>query len=721
MATLVLSTVGTVLGGPIGGAIGSLIGQSIDRQLFGPGPRHGPRLNELSVQTSTYGTPIPRIYGRMRVAGSVVWATDLKESTEAQSGAKGQPEVVIYSSSASFAVALSSRAAQRIGRIWADGKLLRGEAGDFKVKTGFRFYSGTEDQPIDPLIASIEGLDATPAYRGTAMAVFEDLELAEYGNRIPFLTFEVVAHEEAPGLGVILKDASAGVIDCIATQPVQGYAAYGRSIRSAVQPLVDQFGVGLIDDGSVVRSPASGSATAVLEEDLGCSAGAEPSPRVERSQAAARTLPATLTLSYYDPARDYQAGQMRASTGGSAGLHESVELPIVSAAGAMKALAETSLARRWAQRETLALRLAPSHLGMEPGAVVHLPDGTLWTAEKVAAEAFVAVVQLRPAWSSVGTLPAEPGRAVVSPDIITAATAVALLDLPDLGLFRHDVPVLHLAACNASAGWRAVPIEVLAAGEISSGLSAVGEAMMGTAVAALGTGQAALLDLASYVEVDLVDEEHWLESRDDAALAQGANLAVLGSELIQFGTATPVQPKRFRLERLLRGRRGTEWAMYSHSAGEPFVLLRSTSLREIALGPAALGSTVEVRALGVGDGSGTATSNIAGGEAMRPPSPVHLKADLQADGSLHVSWVRRSRAGWAWLDEIEAPLGETAERYRVRIESAAASIEGEPASESIQFAAAQLAQLGAGPATVTVAQIGDHALSRAVALELILP
>src|SRR5688572_31258169 len=91
MATLVFSTVGTILGGPIGGAIGALIGQSIDEQVLGPNSR-GPRLGDLSVQTSSYGTQIPRVYGRMRVAGSVIWSTDLVQSEET-SGAKGQPGV----------------------------------------------------------------------------------------------------------------------------------------------------------------------------------------------------------------------------------------------------------------------------------------------------------------------------------------------------------------------------------------------------------------------------------------------------------------------------------------------------------------------------------------------------------------------------------------------------------------------------------------------------
>ena len=37
----------------------------------------------------------------------------------------------------------------------------------------------------------------TPAHRGIAYAVFEQLQLADFGNRIPSLTFEVIA-DEAP-------------------------------------------------------------------------------------------------------------------------------------------------------------------------------------------------------------------------------------------------------------------------------------------------------------------------------------------------------------------------------------------------------------------------------------------------------------------------------------------------------------------------------------------
>ena len=151
MATLILTAVGSAVGGPIGGAIGSLIGQQIDQRLFAPKAREAARLGDLAVQGSTYGAFIPKVFGTMRVAGTVIWAMDLQEDRRTVSQGKGRPKATVYSYRASFAVALSARPGMRVGRIWADGKLLRGAAGDFKVATGFRFHSGREcvRRPVD--------------------------------------------------------------------------------------------------------------------------------------------------------------------------------------------------------------------------------------------------------------------------------------------------------------------------------------------------------------------------------------------------------------------------------------------------------------------------------------------------------------------------------------------------------------------------------------------
>lgn len=715
MATLVLSTVGTILGGPIGGAIGSLLGQSIDQQLFGPGPREGPRLGDLSVQTSTYGTSIPRIFGTMRVAGSIVWSTDLQEDSQTE-GAKGQPDTVTYSYSASFAVALSSRPIGRIWRIWADGKLIRTAEGQFTVSTGFRFYDGSADQPVDPLIASIEGVGLAPAYRGTALAVFEHLQLAEFGNRIPFLTFEVEADPGAVALASILVDVSGGAIASSETSAVAGYAAYGGTIASAVEPLVEMFGVSLFDDGSVLASPAA-TLVQAAEEEVGCSAGPEPRPRSERSQLPARSLPSALSLGYYDPAREFQTGLARAAIDTGAAADEKVELPAVLHASSAKALAETALGRQWAQRDKLTLHLPPAYLAIRPGTLLQLPGGIQpWKTDRVTVDSLAVVAELRPLYATIDTVPADPGRVLPSLGVQPSPTTVAVVELPDDGTGSADSPVVAVAASNASDSWRAVPIDVQLGGARFEARTATAQAKLGTAATVLASGQPAVLDLLNSVEVELFNTDQWLESRDDSALADGSNLALLGKELIQFGDVVPLTPGRFRLSRLLRGRRGTEWAMDLHQAGEPFLMLDRARLQRLQLTSSHSGAILRITPRGLADSDAQAVEVVVSGEAMRPASPVHLRASARSDGSLRCTWVRRSRRGWSWLDGVDAPLDSSTERYRVRLQSAASSIEVETSVPEAEFSAEQLAPLGSGSVTLTSVQVGDFAVSRPASL-----
>ncbi|HMQ19894.1 MAG TPA: hypothetical protein PKC77_12135, partial [Sphingopyxis sp.] len=119
MATLVLTVVGGIVGGPVGAAIGAIAGQQIDNAIFRPKGREGPRLADLKVQASTYGQAIPQLFGTMRVAGSVIWATDLIERRTRSGGGKGRPTTTEYSYAVSLAVALSSRRVRAIRRIWA--------------------------------------------------------------------------------------------------------------------------------------------------------------------------------------------------------------------------------------------------------------------------------------------------------------------------------------------------------------------------------------------------------------------------------------------------------------------------------------------------------------------------------------------------------------------------------------------------------------------------
>lgn len=200
---LVGTAVGTAFGQPaLGYAVGSLVGSLID-PVKGP-TVEGPRLSDLNVQSSAEGIGIPLAFGSVRIAGNVIWSTPIQETRQEEEvggkGLGGGGSQVSYTYSVSFAVGLCEGTITGIRKIWADSKLLY-DAGSADAPTliasqerlkSIRIYTGTETQTADPTIQADKGVADTPAYRGLAYIVFEDLELADFANRIPNITVELI-------------------------------------------------------------------------------------------------------------------------------------------------------------------------------------------------------------------------------------------------------------------------------------------------------------------------------------------------------------------------------------------------------------------------------------------------------------------------------------------------------------------------------------------------
>lgn len=697
MATLVLTAVGTLVGGPVGGAIGSLLGTAADRALFSPKGARGARLGSLAVQSSAYGSELPRVFGTMRLAGSVIWATDLREDTHHEGGGKGRASATAYSYSASFAVALSARPIVRVGRIWADGNLLRGAAGDWKSEVGaFRLHTGGEDQAADPLIAAAEGAGGTPAYRGLAYAVFEDLQLADYGNRIPSLSFEVVADDGPVTLAEIAAVLSDGDVSGAGGPALGGYAAGGDSVRGAIEGLAQALPVAFAGDGAGLRLVDEAAAPVAIDAaELGAGGA-----RLTVDHAAPGTLNEAISIGYYDPARDYQAGTQAARRGAAGRRTGTIELPAAVPAEDARAIAEARLAREWAARATATIGLPPRRLGIAAGAIVTLPrQGGRWRVTRRSYEAAAVTLELvrLPGGGGAAPLPASAGRPVAQPDRREGATRIELLDLPTLGDTPSDVPTLLIAAAGAEPGWRRAT--VIGSSDGGAGWTTIGRtaaaAVIGDAATALPPGSTALVDAAAGVEIMLLHDGMALAGDDRLGWSAAMNLAAIGDELVQFGRAERIGPARWRLSRLLRGRRGTEWAVERHRAGERFVLLTPETLLAWTLPASAVGTRLSVAATGLGDATPVVAEIDFAARALRPPAPVALR---RAGGTL--AWTRRSRAGWTWRDGIDTPLAEENERYRVTLGGTAYE------TDVPVFA---LPAGAAGP--VTVAQIGTAAAS----------
>ena len=719
MATLILTAVGSALGGPIGGALGAIAGQVIDGEIFKPAARQGPRLTDLAVQTSTYGAQIPKLFGRMRVAGSVVWATDLIETKKTQGGGKGRAATDTYSYSASFAVLLSARRIVRVERIWADGKLLRGSAGDLKVELGvLRVHDGGDDQAVDPLIASAERSDAS-AWRGSAYAVFEGLQLADYGNRIPSLSFEVVADEAQVALGAMLGELAEGV----SAEPgplVVGFAATGTSVRGVVDAIRPAFPALCRDEGGAhIRfSPVAGP---VLDpKDFGASAGEARVPRMTRDIAPLDTTASALSVAYRDPARDYQAGLQRARREGPGLRDERIDLPATVEAGAAYIIATRALARRGIERRRASIALPWRAMALRPGDAVTVA-GEDWRVAETRFERMTVQADLVRADASVSAIATiDPGRNTAEIDAVHGPTTLAVIDLPPLADSVAATSAIGVFAAGVSVGWRRASL--LASTNDGASFVAIGgtalPAVVGATATMLAPGSSALIDRINTVEVVLLNPAMVLADADTAALLAGANRAMIGGELIQFGRAQPVSPGRWRLSDLWRGRRGTEDAVTAHPAGMAFVLVDAATIALVPTAQAMAG--VRVMAAGIGDSDPFPQATCATAtRAVMPLAPVHPTITGLPSGDALIGWTRRSRAGWAWRDGLDAPLGEEREAYSVAWAGGSADVLAPAFTYTAAMRAADIAA-GRTASVFAIRQIGDAALSPPVLVTLTL-
>jgi hypothetical protein len=194
------AAVGFMIGGPAGAQAGWVLGSIAGSILAPTQTQEGSRLSDLKIQTSTYGKPIPAVFGGWRLAGNVIWAKEMREQRTTERVGKNQ-KVSNYSYYGTCAVAICEGPITGVRRIWADGKLAYDTSGgadsisddDTRLDQYITIYRGTEEQMPDPTMQAALGANRCPAHRGTAYVVLNDLPLEKFGNRIPNFEFEVIA------------------------------------------------------------------------------------------------------------------------------------------------------------------------------------------------------------------------------------------------------------------------------------------------------------------------------------------------------------------------------------------------------------------------------------------------------------------------------------------------------------------------------------------------
>jgi hypothetical protein len=164
-----------------------------------------------------------------------------------------------------------------------------------------------------------------------------------------------------------------------------------------------------------------------------------------------------------------------------------------------------------------------------------------------------------------------------------------------------------------------------------------------------------------------------LSSATELAVLEGANFLMVGAEVLQFKNAVLYAPGSYEISGLLRGRRGTEWAIAGHPlGGERVVALSASGLRRF---PAELSTARLYRAVTIGRTLQETVSQsfTYTGVNQIPFAPVSLGGGRDASNNLTITWLRRSRQGMALPWNYDPPIGETSELYDVEIWNAAFS------------------------------------------------
>ena len=188
----------------------------------------------------------------------------------------------------------------------------------------------------------------------------------------------------------------------------------------------------------------------------------------------------------------------------------------------------------------------------------------------------------------------------------------------------------------------------------------------GVATTVLANGTTTVWDTVNSVTVQLFRGS--LTSSTRIGVLNGANAILIGDEIVQFVTAVDNGDDTWTLSELLRGRRGTEWAVGTHVKQDRVVALTDTTVMRVAVGSDELTKTRHYKAVTVGGNINLTTAKplTYAGRSKMPLSPVHITATVAAD-TWTIKWFRRTRVGGAWLDGVDVPLSEDSEDYEVDI------------------------------------------------------
>lgn len=507
------------------------------------------------------------------------------------------------------------------------------------------------------------------------------------------------------------------------TKPVRSLAiTQVAATRSTLELLSSAFYFDVVPGWPLRFIPRGGaSAVTIPWDDLGASDGDTPADRMVLKTGSELELPAQIDVTYADVDRDYNSATEHSDRLLTAqGSTKAITLALGMSSSEAKGVADTLVANSISTLLSTTLTVSRLYDQLQPADVCTAYDRAGNSYRFLIKRVTISGGTL--ALEVVGDDGADYHHAGIAAGSYEPATVVApagdtLLVAMDTPLLRDadDSPGYMLAAKGVTRPWPGGVAVASTNGGVDFAQVAqlTASSVIGVATTTLPTWAGGwTMDTAGTVTVDVGDGQ--LSSTTDDGLFASETINALWfstGEIIRFRTATLVSAGVYTLSGLLRGQRGTEWAVGLHAADETVVLLNSSSLRRVSESAAQIGVGHVLKGVTTGRAISAAAAVALTPQAvcLRPLAPVH--AALAVDYATHdltISWMRRTRYASNLLGTagIYTPLGEVSESYEVDIFNAGGTAVlrtlSAAASQVSYTAAQQLADFGGPVLTLSV-------------------
>lgn len=505
---------------------------------------------------------------------------------------------------------------------------------------------------------------------------------------------------QAPGVGLdwIVEDIckNAGLVpEQLDVTPLAVVTVFGYIItrpqthRGQIETLMKAYFFDRVESDAKLKWPMRGQASVatIPEDSLVVPRGSgtnQSKPQAQISRVDDLTLPNEVEVTFLHPDREGEPSTQgfRRHSRVSRGIMK-YEFTIAMLDSEAIRIADKHLARAWRERHPFKFIIPQSYSRLDPADVIVVQRNGIATE--------VRILHVR--WGAPGMMEIE----AINQDATsyeseavgyTQAFSPATLEyVPVTTFVLLDAPLLR--AADDDPGYYAAFYPTASAETWPGGTLYSRDALNTESLYEAATGYSRAVSAAGNVDaLILPPDRHSVWDHDNTITVRlrsgtlntglrrqvldGANALFFYTtgELLQFMEVTDNGDGTFDLDKLLRGRLGTEWAMDRHSAGEPFVTLDTGGLYRIAGDLEDIGLPQDYLAITAGRNASVTHTRTATntGVAMKPYSPVHPRSTWNSgDSSATLTWVRRARANHEWLDSIDVPLDEPYEQYEVDV------------------------------------------------------